>query len=256
MHKVQIQLLRHATLLLEINGKRILVDPMVSKKGQMDPVPNAANSDRIPLVDLPIADDALNTLLQEADAVLVTHLHRDHWDPAAQQQVPKDTLILCQPPDEDTIKSQGFTRVQPIAHNFIWNDITLYRTDGQHGTGEIGQKMAPVSGFVLAWQEHRIYIAGDTIWCSDVETAIDQHLPTHIIVNGGGAQFLQGDPITMTIQDVLQLAAFTPAPIQVVHLETVNHCYQKRADFKAAIAERGLSERVAVPDDGAWWSLA
>ncbi|HEY0608197.1 MAG TPA: MBL fold metallo-hydrolase, partial [Chitinophaga sp.] len=88
----KIRLLRHSTLLLEINGKRILVDPMLSKKEALDPVPNAANSDRIPLVDLPVDDHELETLLQNIDAVLVTHTHRDHWDVAAQQLIPKDKL--------------------------------------------------------------------------------------------------------------------------------------------------------------------
>lgn len=153
------------------------------------------------------------------------------------------------------IQTQGFTRVQPIETNFIWNDISIHRTNGQHGTGEIGQKMGTVSGFVLTYGEQRLYITGDTIWCSDVEDAITTHLPTHIIVNGGGAQFVQGDPITMTINDVLAVAQFTEAPIQVVHLETVNHCYQRRPDFKAAIEANNLQAQISVPDDGASWNL-
>jgi len=255
MSTITIRLLRHATLLLTINNQRILVDPMLSKRAAMDPVPMAANEDRIPLVDLPVSATELTTLLNDIDAVIVTHTHRDHWDPAAQEQIAKDKIIFCQPIDEALIQSQGFTRVQPIESNFIWNDISIHRTNGQHGTGEIGQKMGTVSGFVFTYGEQRLYIAGDTIWCSDVEDAITTHLPTHIIVNGGGAQFVQGDPITMTINDVLAVAQFTEAPIQVVHLETVNHCYQRRPDFKAAIEANNLQAQISVPDDGASWSL-
>jgi len=255
MSTITIQLLRHATLLLTINNQRILVDPMLSKRAAMEPVPMAANEDRIPLVDLPVSATELTTLLNDIDAVIITHTHRDHWDPAAQEQIAKDKIIFCQPIDEALIQSQGFTRVQPIESNFIWNDISIHRTNGQHGTGEIGQKMGTVSGFVLTYGEQRLYIAGDTIWCSDVEDAITTHLPTHIIVNGGGAQFVQGDPITMTINDVLAVAQFTEAPIQVVHLETVNHCYQRRPDFKAAIEANNLQAQISVPDDGASWDL-
>ncbi|WP_217606497.1 MBL fold metallo-hydrolase [Chitinophaga sp. GbtcB8] len=255
MSTITIRLLRHATLLLTINDQRILVDPMLSKKSAMDPVPMAANEDRIPLVDLPVSDTELATLLNDIDAVIVTHTHRDHWDHAAQEKIAKDKIIFCQPIDEALMQSQGFTRVQPIESNFIWNDISIHRTNGQHGTGEIGQKMGTVSGFVLTYGEQRLYITGDTIWCSDVEDAITTHLPTHIIVNGGGAQFVQGDPITMTINDVLAVAQFTEAPIQVVHLETVNHCYQRRPDFKAAIEANNLQAQISVPDDGASWSL-
>ncbi|SEN73247.1 L-ascorbate metabolism protein UlaG, beta-lactamase superfamily [Chitinophaga rupis] len=255
MSTITIQLLRHATLLLSINNQRILVDPMLSKRAAMDPVPMAANEDRIPLVDLPLSDTELATLLNDIDAVIITHTHRDHWDAAAQEKIAKDKIIFCQPIDVALIQSQGFTRVQPIESNFIWNDISIHRTNGQHGTGEIGQKMGTVSGFVLTYGEQRLYLTGDTIWCSDVEDAITTHLPTHIIVNGGGAQFVQGDPITMTINDVLAVAQFTEAPIQVVHLETVNHCYQRRPDFKAAIEANNLQAQISVPDDGASWSL-
>lgn len=251
----KIRLLRHSTLLLEINGKRILVDPMLSKKEALDPVPNAANSDRIPLVDLPVDDHELETLLQNIDAVLVTHTHRDHWDVAAQQLIPKDKLILCQPADESLITGQGFVNVREIDAELLWENISIHRTNGQHGTGDIGKKMAPVSGFVLVYGPHRLYLAGDTIWCDDVEDAITDHAPTHIIVNGGGAQFVQGDPITMTIADVLQVAQVTKAPIAVVHLETVNHCYQRRPDFNEAIAAQSLNGQITVPADGEWWTL-
>lgn len=251
----KVQLLRHATLLLDINGKRILVDPMLSKKEAMDPVPNASNTDRIPLVELPVNDSGLEALLHSIKAVLVTHTHRDHWDVAAQQKIPADTTILCQPADEILIKEQGFSKVKTVEPSLHWEDIVIHRTSGQHGTGEIGKLMGTVSGFVLEHGKHRLYIAGDTIWCKDVEDAITTHRPTYIIVNGGGAQFVQGDPITMTTDDVLQVANFTKAPIAVVHLETVNHCHQKRPDFKQAIAAHKLGSRIAVPDDGGWWEL-
>jgi L-ascorbate metabolism protein UlaG (beta-lactamase superfamily) len=249
------RLLRHATLLLEINGKKILTDPMLSNKDALDPIANAPNNTRIPMTSLPINDAELTTLLQEVDAVLVTHTHRDHWDIAARERIPKSKLILCQPADEQKIKDEGFTNVLPIDDHIIWNDITIHRTNGQHGTGEIGKRMGMVSGFVLSHHKHKIYIAGDTIWCSDVEEAITQHQPTHIIVNGGGARFIEGDPITMTVADVLTLAHNTKARIDVVHLETINHCLQKRPDFKKAIKEQNLEKQVYVPADGEWVSI-
>src|SRR4030095_6299098 len=39
-HKTKIRLIRHATLIIEINGKKILVDPMLSNKDGLDPVQN------------------------------------------------------------------------------------------------------------------------------------------------------------------------------------------------------------------------
>ncbi len=66
--KNKIRLIRHATLLLTINDLNILVDPMLSAKNAMDPVPNASNTSRIPMADLPISESELKTMLTKIDA--------------------------------------------------------------------------------------------------------------------------------------------------------------------------------------------
>lgn len=249
---MRFRLLRHATLLLEVNGKTILVDPMLSKKDSMDPVVNASSTARIPMVELPFSDEELQQVLNKIDAVLVTHTHRDHWDLAAQQMIDKRIPVLCQPADEEKIKKQGFIHVTAIADELLWNNISFSRTGGHHGTGEIGKLMGTVSGFVLSFGTQKLYIAGDTIWCSDAETAIAKHKPSHIIANGGGAQFLTGDPITMTTDDVLKLSASINATITVVHLDTINHCLQKRTAFREMSNHNRLTNRIHIPEDGDW----
>jgi L-ascorbate metabolism protein UlaG (beta-lactamase superfamily) len=112
--------------------------------------------------------------------------------------------------------------------------------------------MGHVSGYIIEYNKQRLYIAGDTIWCKDVEEAITEYQPGYIIANGGGAQFIEGGPITMTINDVISMSAFTKANITVVHLDTVNHCIEKRSDFKKAIEERQLADRILIPKDGEW----
>jgi L-ascorbate metabolism protein UlaG (beta-lactamase superfamily) len=96
-----------------------------------------------------------------------------------------------------------------------------------------------------------LYIAGDTIWCDDVQEAIEAHDPEVIVVNGGAAQFLQGDPITMTKEDIYQTYKAAPqATIVVSHMEALNHCLLTRTELKSFIAEKVLSQRVVVPEDG------
>ena len=250
-HHMKLTLLRHATLLVEMDGKKILVDPMLSAQGAMEPVQQTGNERRIPMTPLPLSEKELGLLLHQVDAVLITHTHRDHWDEEAQRRIPKDKLLFCQPADEEKIKAQGFTRVQAVADTHSWGKLTISRTGGQHGTGEIGKKMGPVSGFVLQAEEHRLYIAGDTIWCDEVRQALATHRPDVVVVNAGAAQFLQGDPITMTAGDVLQvLQAATASRVVAVHMDTVNHCLLTRAAFRSFLAERKLNDRCLVPADG------
>ncbi|MBE3561142.1 MAG: MBL fold metallo-hydrolase [Ktedonobacteraceae bacterium] len=91
---MNIHFLRHATFVIIIGDFTILVDPMLSEAGAMDPIANAGNELRIPLVGLPISETALQQLLQHIDAVVVTHTHRDHWDARAQALLPEHLPIL------------------------------------------------------------------------------------------------------------------------------------------------------------------
>jgi L-ascorbate metabolism protein UlaG (beta-lactamase superfamily) len=255
---MEIRLLRHATLLVTIGGRRLLVDPMLSPAGAMDPVGNAGDDRRIPLVDLPVDEAALLALLATADAAIVTHTHRDHWDARAAELLPRDLLLFCQPTDAATFATAGFTAVRPVEEAATWGGITLTRTGGQHGTGEIGRLMGQVSGFVLrAAGEPVLYLAGDTIWCPEVADALAAHRPDVAVLNTGAAQFLTGDPITMTAADVIAVCRAAPELRAIaVHLETINHCRLTRAALRAALVEADLAGRVAIPADGEQMTLA
>jgi L-ascorbate metabolism protein UlaG (beta-lactamase superfamily) len=50
---MKMQLVRHATLLLEYAGMRLLVDPMLSDAGSMAPIQNSPHPRNNPLVPLP-----------------------------------------------------------------------------------------------------------------------------------------------------------------------------------------------------------
>jgi L-ascorbate metabolism protein UlaG (beta-lactamase superfamily) len=132
-----------------------------------------------------------------------------------------------------------------------WKGISVNRTGGQHGTGEIGKAMGTVSGFVFAKGKKSIYVAGDTIWCDEVKTALDTYKPSYTVLNAGAAKFLTGDPITMTPADIISVHTHAPkTKIIAVHMDTINHCFVKRVDLKKALEENKLSDKVAIPLDG------
>jgi L-ascorbate metabolism protein UlaG (beta-lactamase superfamily) len=249
---MKIHFWRHATFLLEVNSLRILIDPMLSKKEALDPVANSRNVQRIPMTALPFSDVTLKDEITHLDAVVVTHLHRDHWDTAAQELIPKNFPLICQPTDIETLEKQGFSTLMPVGTSINFGGLKINRTGGQHGTGDIGKKMGLVSGFVIDHSDQRLYIAGDTIWCAEVEEALKLFKPTCIILNAGAAQFEQGDPITMTAEDIIEVSnlAIPPAKIIVVHMDTVNHCRLTREELRKTLAEKNLLHRFIVPEDG------
>ena len=87
---MDIQLIRHATLLIRMGENRILVDPMLSPAETRPPIQMSPNPRRNPLVPLPELD------LRGVDAVLVTHVHSDHFDDAAAGLLPRNVPLFCQ----------------------------------------------------------------------------------------------------------------------------------------------------------------
>ena len=81
--------------------------------------------------------------------------------------------------------------------------------------------------------------------------AIEAHDPGWIVVNAGGARFLQGGTITMEAGDVIAVAEAAPgARVVAVHLEAINHCLETREELRGGLDAAGLADRVAVPADG------
>ena len=249
---MKIHLVRHATLILEVGAATYLVDPMLSPAKAWDPVSNSANPRRNPMVELPIARDKLEDTLDALAAVFVTHIHSDHWDGPAIEQLNKNLPIICQPRDADSIKQSGFALVVPLGSSIEWEGLNITPTGGKHGTGDVAERMGPVSGFVIkSRSEPSLYIAGDTVWCPEVESALRTHQPDVIVVNAGAAQFIDGDPITMDAQDVIQAANAAPqARLVAVHMESINHCVLTRAELAREMDEASLSDRVLIPADG------
>ncbi|NEU59145.1 MBL fold metallo-hydrolase [Halorussus sp. MSC15.2] len=245
-----VQLIRNATILLDIGDTTFLVDPMFTPQGEMPTVTDnpavpefltTANQDRNPLIPLPDVDLTY-------DAVVVTHRHPDHWDEAAREELTADVPLFCQPEESDAFTDEGFTDVHPVDDETSFEGVTIHRTPGQHGHGELAEGMGPVSGFVFEENEI-VYVAGDTIWYEPVEETLDQYEPDLVVLNGGEAQFDQGEPITMGVEDINAVREATDAEIVVVHMETINHCLLSRDELRAE------TEDVHVPEDGERFSL-
>jgi len=165
---------RSATVILEITGRRILVDPMLDDAGARPPVGNTANPVRNPTVPLPFpAED----VVRGVEAVIVTHGHRDHLDGRAEELLPRDVPVFCQPEDEAALRELGLD-ARPTEGELEWKGLRVVRTPARHGFGEIAEALGPVSGFVL----DDLYLAGDTVWYEGVEETIARHRPRGAVV--------------------------------------------------------------------------
>jgi L-ascorbate metabolism protein UlaG (beta-lactamase superfamily) len=232
-------------------GRVLLVDPMLDEVGARPAVAGTANDRRNPLVPLPMP---VAEVVDGVDAVLVTHLHADHLDEAAVSALPPSLPLFCQEEDAAQLSARGFTDLRPVTvgEAVAFDGLAITRTPARHGRGELGEKMAPASGFVLAAEgEPKLYVAGDSIWSNEVAEAISRHQPDVTVVNAGAAQFLEGGPITMDAADVCDIAQGVPSTqVVAVHMEAINHCLLSRHDLHAKLASLGLAAWVRIPDDG------
>ncbi|MFC0273244.1 MBL fold metallo-hydrolase [Metabacillus herbersteinensis] len=259
---MNIQLIRNATLVVEYAGKKFLIDPMLADKGTLPAfgpavgLPEAPRQDQNnPLLSLPTSVD---NIIQNIDAVIVTHLHPDHWDPAAIEVLPKDIKLFSQNEEDTTvIRNAGFQNVEVLQEESVFEDVQLIKTKGEHGRGEILKAAGHVCGVVFKHSsEKTLYVAGDTVWYDAVQEVIDTHKPEIIVVNAGDNQFLVGGSLVMGKDDVYEVYKAAPnAKIITVHMEAVNHWTLSREELKSFANEKGISPNILVPADGESYSF-
>jgi L-ascorbate metabolism protein UlaG (beta-lactamase superfamily) len=244
---MELQLIRNATMRLRYNGRLLLLDPFLAAKHA---IRSFAGISPNPTVDLPLTPAKV---VADVEAVVVSHLHSDHFDEVAQNILSKSLPLFCQPGDEGKIEEKGFSAVLPIPNSIIWQGITISRTPAQHGTGQWAERMGTVSGFIFrAAGEPTIYWAGDTIWYEAIAAVIEREQPDIIITHSGGAHFGDNSVIIMDIEQTLKVCQFAPkATVVAIHLEALDHCPTTRADLRAQATASGIAvNQLRIPTDG------
>lgn len=261
---VQFQLVRNATVKLNYAGATFLVDPMLAAKGAYAGFEGTARSElRNPLVDLPMA---VNEVLK-ADAVILTHLHADHWDEAAKALVPRNMPIFTQDEvDAAAVRKDGFSdvRVLTVAGSEFMG-TRLYKTGGQHGSDQmyavpqLAKILGEAMGVVFQHPGYKTtYLVGDTIWEPVVDQTLARYKPEIVLLNTGYAK-VNGfeDSIIMGKEDTFHAYRAAPqATIVNIHMESVNHALLSRQELRDFINEKGMDKkRVLVPNDGQSYSF-
>lgn len=251
---MKIQQIRNATVLLDYGDQKILVDPMLAKKGKI-PSLKYLTKKRIknPLVDLPMQIDSI---LESVTHVLITHCqkgHFDHLDRTALRWIrDRQIPVLCTLQDKEFLMKQRL-EVQALSskheNSVLGLEISLIPC--VHGKGLVGSLMSHGFGYILKSPHHpSVYIVGDTIRTKEVEKALILHRPDIVIMPGGGAKFDFGNEIIMGIDDIIPMAKSFSGTLIVNHLEALDHCPVTREQVQQVANEHGLSNRIQVPLDG------
>ena len=244
---MQIQLIRSATLRMTYDNRVFIIDPYLAPKHSQEPL---IGNSRNPLVDLPYP---LEDILANIEMALISHLHPDHFDSLAQQLLPRDIQLYCQPGDEHQIKEAGFSNIMIVDGSVNWHGLTITRTPGQHGNEVWSTRMGSVSGFIFrADNEPTIYWAGDTIWYEAVQQIVLETEPDIIITHSSGASFEDGHPIIMDGQQTMGVCRTAPQSIVIAtHMETFDFDTVSRRDLRALAEAEGIAaKQLLIPADG------
>lgn len=244
---MKLQLIRNATLRINYAGKEFVIDPFLAPRHTVQSFIGVSPN---PTVDLPCTP---GEVVDGIEMVIVSHLHPDHFDPLAQELLPKDIAMFCQPGDEGILTQIGFGSVAPIETWVKWGDITITRAPGRHGTGVWAEQMGNVSGFLFEAQDEPVmYWAGDTIYYEGVIQVLRDFEPEIIITHSGGAQFPGSGPIIMDAEQTISLSLESPRSVVVAtHLEALDHCPVTRRGLRELARNSHIpDDKLLIPEDG------
>ena len=242
--------IRNATIILEYNGIRFLIDPMFAPKEAYPPI----TLKPWPYHDLPMS---AKDIIKNIDAVILTHLHTDHFDKYAQDLLPKSIQIFVQDKyDKNALEKENFNNIEILKYDGTnIHGMEIYKTECCHGVRTLAEPVFLGNG--MRWEamgivfksksEPTLYIAGDTIWYEGVKDAIDTYNPKYILVNAACAQTPQSGPINMGIDDIKELHKYYPeGKLIASHMDNVGHATLCRVDLR----DSEIKDYIYIPADG------
>jgi L-ascorbate metabolism protein UlaG (beta-lactamase superfamily) len=254
-----LQFIGNATVLIRWGPFTVLTDPNFLHAGQRAHLGFGLTATRL-------KDPALDvTGLPPLDAVVLSHLHGDHWDRLATRHLDHGLPVLTTPHAARRLQGiHGFRRASGMqtweSQTILKEGSTLRVTSlpGMHAPGLIGTLLSPVMGSLLEFGdtsgevEQRIYLTGDTLMYDGVREIARRCPDVHLaVVHLGGTRIPGGMMVTMDgEQGVELLETVMPRRAVPVHYDDYDRFTSGLSDFTTRASERGLEDRVTVVERG------
>lgn len=237
-----------ATVLLEIDGLRLLTDPALDPPGGRYSFGFGTGSVKTQAPSLP--PEGLGKL----DAVLLSHDHHaDNLDAAGR-------TLLSSVPRTFTTRAGAKRLGRSVTGLDDWDTaelttpggrrIRITATPARHGPPLSLPVVGPVIGFALEWegQQHgALYLSGDTVWFAGIAEVARRLRVGTALLHLGGVRFGISGPLRYTFngeEAVRAARALNPRTLIPIHYDGWTHFREPRAEAERAFSEAGLSERV------------
>jgi L-ascorbate metabolism protein UlaG (beta-lactamase superfamily) len=158
--------LGHATVLVEWQGQRCVVDPVAAGRVKVAPR----------WFDSPILD-----LSATYDLILLTHAHMDHLDMATLEALPRTRIVL--PAGSERFLSEAVKRkhrIEPMAlgAHVTLGDLDVVSVAAAHGGWRYPwQRGVFACGYVFRAEGEALYVAGDTAMGAHFKQIADAYHP-------------------------------------------------------------------------------
>jgi len=229
----------NATTLLRLGSFTLLTDPNFLRRGQRAYLGKGLWSRR--LKDPALGVDELPSL----DAVVLSHLHGDHWDRVARRGLARTSPIITTTHAARRLPRHGFT-----THGLdTWQDHVLAKDGeelrveslpGVHARGAMGKLLPPVMGSLLEHRVNgavrmRVYLSGDTLTGNHLDTIRERHPDIDVaVVHLGGTRVLARTVTMDALQGVDFLRRVAPRSAIPVHYDDYTVMKSSLSDFLAA----------------------
>jgi L-ascorbate metabolism protein UlaG (beta-lactamase superfamily) len=243
-----------ATTLLRYGGFTVLTDPNFLHRGQLAYLGKGLVSRRLTDPSLRVED------LPPLDAVVLSHLHGDHFDRVARHGLPRDVPVVTTPAAARTLRGWGFSRAIGLstwqAHELRspgGDVLRVTAAPGRHALGALRSLLPPVMGSVLEYRPAggdaplSVYVTGDTLVVDDLREVPRRHPSLDLgLWHLGGTRLPAGLPfgplVTMDGRqgaDLLELVR--PTTVVPVHHGDYGVFASPLSDFLDEVDRRGLS---------------